>query len=58
MPVTASIAGTHDDIAFSAEPDKKDSIPAQSDPELPPMTNALRLWLLTSERSREHADLA
>jgi hypothetical protein len=58
MPVTASMAGIHEDNDFSAEPDKKDSIPAQSDPELPPMTKALRLWLLTSERSREHADLA
>jgi hypothetical protein len=58
MPVTASMAGIQEDIECSSEPDKNESIPTQSDPELPPITNALRLWLLASDRSCEHADLA
>jgi hypothetical protein len=56
--VTDSIADIQDVSDISADPDKNESNPAQSEPEFPPTTSALRLWLLKSETSLEHGDSA
>jgi len=57
IPVTVSITEIHEDTESSSEPDRNESIPAQSDPELPPITSALRLWLLVSDGiCREHGE--